>query len=251
MHSNSGGYAYYFSIVDSENTSTKDDGIINNTYKYTNGGLYDLKVTKNIEGNQGILTEKFDFSIQITADHEGEKFHVVVYNKDDVQQRAETIEVAEGTRKGTVSPISLGDDEYAVVCNYDALKSYRDTSLSMGTKLTIEGKEYKPAFSECINTVISISTQAMETGTIILPDEAIKEEWKYNMLLSGIYKGQTDEEKQAIENKIVDISSNGEAVNNVVFENMSAFTKITNYESSVGISATVTFIGLYLGITFL
>ena len=149
------------------------------------------------------------------------------------------------------SEISLNDDEYAVVCNYDAMKSYRDTSLSMGTRLTVEGKEYKPAFSECINTVISISTQAMETGTIILPDEAVKEEWKHNMLLSGIYKGQTDEEKQAIENKIVDISSNGEAVNNVVFENMSAFTKITNYESSVGISATVTFIGLYLGITFL
>src|SRR5699024_3247409 len=131
------------------------------------------------------------------------------------------------------------------------MKSYRDTSLSMGTKLTVEGKEYKPAFSECINTVITISTQAMETGTIILPDEAIKEEWKYSMLLSGIYNGQTDEEKQAIENKIIEIASEGEAVNNVIFENMSAFTKITNYESSVGISATVTFIGIYLGITFL
>ena len=127
MHSNSGGYAYYFSIVDSENTSTKDDGNINNTYKYTNGGLYDLKVTKNIEGNQGILTEKFDFSIQITADHEGEKFHVVVYNKDDVQQRAETIEVAEGTRKGTVSPISLGDDEYVVVYGLSAGDRYTVT----------------------------------------------------------------------------------------------------------------------------
>ena len=142
-------------------------------------------------------------------------------------------------------------NEYALVCNYFAMISFRDTSLSMGTKLTVEGKEYKPAFDECINTVITISTQAMETGTIILPDEAIKEEWKYSMLLSGIYNGQTDEEKQAIENKIIEIASEGEAVNNVIFENMSAFTKITNYESSVGISATVTFIGLYLGITFL
>ena len=73
------------------------------------------------------MTEKFDFSIQITADHEGEKFHVVVYNKDDVQQRAETIEVAEGTRKGTVSPISLGDDEYAVVYGLSAGDRYTVT----------------------------------------------------------------------------------------------------------------------------
>ena len=42
-----------------------------------------------------------------------------------------------------------------------------------------------------------------------------------------------------------------DTVNTAVFGNMSAFTKITNYEASVGLSATVTFIGLYLGIIFL
>ena len=47
-----------------------------------------------------------------------------------------------------------------------------------------------------------------------LPDEAIKEEWKYSMLLSGIYNGQTDEEKQAIENKIIEIASEIAIINN-------------------------------------
>ncbi len=147
--------------------------------------------------------------------------------------------------------ITLNDNEYVMVCNYEAMKEYRDEALKNGTTLTIDGKEFVPKFDECIDTIISISTQPMETGTIILPDEAVKDEWKFYMLLSANYVGQTDDEKQAVEDKLIDVSEEDSTVNQVVFENMTAFTKITNYEASVGISATVTFIGLYLGIIFL
>ena len=147
--------------------------------------------------------------------------------------------------------ITLNDNEYAIVCNYEAMKEYRDEALKANTTLTVDGKEFVPKFDKCIDTIISISTQPMETGTIILPDEAVKDEWKFYMLLSANYVGQTDDEKQAIENKLIDVSEEDSTVNQVVFENMTAFTKITNYEASVGISATVTFIGLYLGIIFL
>lgn len=147
--------------------------------------------------------------------------------------------------------ITLNDNEYAIVCNYEAMKEYRDEALKANTTLTVDGKEFVPKFDECIDTIISISTQPMETGTIILPDEAVKDEWKFYMLLSANYVGQTDDEKQAVEDKLIDVSEEDSTVNQVVFENMTAFTKITNYEASVGISATVTFIGLYLGIIFL
>ncbi len=147
--------------------------------------------------------------------------------------------------------ITLNDNEYAIVCNYEAMKEYRDEALKANTTLTVDGKEFVPKFDECIDTIISISTQPMETGTIILPDEAVKDEWKFYMLLSANYVGQTDDEKQAVEDKLIDVSEEDSTVNQVVFENMTAFTKITNYEASIGISATVTFIGLYLGIIFL
>ena len=137
------------------------------------------------------------------------------------------------------------------MCNYEAMKEYRDEALKANTTLTVDGKEFVPKFDECIDTIISISTQPMETGTIILPDEAVKDEWKFYMLLSANYVGQTDDEKQAVEDKLIDVSEEDSTVNQVVFENMTAFTKITNYEASIGISATVTFIGLYLGIIFL
>ena len=131
------------------------------------------------------------------------------------------------------------------------MKVYRDEALKNKTAININGKEYVPKYEECINTIISISTQPIETGTIVLPDDVIDENWKFYMLLSAIYNGETEDEKQKIEDKLVEVSSESDTVNTAVFGNMSAFTKITNYESSVGLSATVTFIGLYLGIIFL
>ena len=146
---------------------------------------------------------------------------------------------------------TLADNEYIVICNYENMKVYRDEALKNKTAININGKEYVPKYEECINTIISISPQPIETGTIVLPDDAVDENWKFYMLLSAIYNGETEDEKQKIEDKLVEVSSENDTVNTAVFGNMSAFTKITNYEASVGLSATVTFIGLYLGIIFL
>ena len=146
---------------------------------------------------------------------------------------------------------TLADNEYIIVCNYENMKVYRDEALKDKTILSIDGKEYIPKYEECIDTIISISVQPMETGTIILPDSAVNENWKFYMLLSAIYNGETDDEKHKIEEKLVNVSNDDSTVNTIVFKNMTAFTKITNYEASVGLSATVTFIGLYLGIIFL
>ena len=146
---------------------------------------------------------------------------------------------------------TLADNEYIVICNYENMKIYRDEALKNKTAININGKEYVPKYEECINTIISISPQPIETGTIVLPDDAVDENWKFYMLLSAIYNGETEDEKQKIEDKLVEVSSENDTVNTAVFGNMSAFTKITNYEASVGLSATVTFIGLYLGIIFL
>ena len=146
---------------------------------------------------------------------------------------------------------TLADNEYIVICNYENMKVYRDEALKNKTAINVNGKEYVPKYEECINTIISISPQPIETGTIVLPDDAVDENWKFYMLLSAIYNGETEDEKQKIEDKLVEVSSENDTVNTAVFGNMSAFTKITNYEASVGLSATVTFIGLYLGIIFL
>ena len=90
---------------------------------------------------------------------------------------------------------TLADNEYIVICNYENMKIYRDEALKNKTAININGKEYVPKYEECINTIISISPQPIETGTIVLPDDAVDENWKFYMLLSAIYNGETEDEK--------------------------------------------------------
>ena len=66
-------------------------------------------------------------------------------------------------------------------------------------------------------------------------------------ILVANYKANTDEEKQKIENIIINLDNSSYAPNT----DIEASTKISLYEGSIGLGAMITFIGLYLGIIFL
>ena len=146
--------------------------------------------------------------------------------------------------------IELQNNEYAVVGDYEAVIGIRNKALESGYEIVLNGEKYKPAYSECIHGFISDSTQPMETGIFILPDDAVKEEWKKYNYLNANYIGETEKEKQEIENKITELSDD-DTINASNIGDLMALSKITNYEASKGIGSIVTFIGLYLGIIFL
>ena len=112
---------------------------------------------------------------------------------------------------------------------------------------TLNEKTYYPKYETCIEGSIYNSTQPMETGIIILPDNAIKEDWKVMTYLNANYAGTTEKEKQQIEkelNQVRDLAREKYGYLNIL-------SKTVMYESSKGIGAIVTFVGLYLGIIFL
>lgn len=146
--------------------------------------------------------------------------------------------------------IYLENNEYAVIGDYETVLEIRNNALENGQEITLNGKTYKPAYTKCIYGFISDSTQPMETGIIIVPDNAVKEEWKKFKYLNANYVGETEKEKQEVENKILQLSDD-DTVNANSLGDMMALSKITNYEASKGIGTLVTFIGLYLGIIFL
>ena len=47
---------------------------------------------------------------------------------------------------------------------------YRDMSLQAGTTIQVNGYELKPGMSKCQAGDVQISTQAINTGIIIVPD---------------------------------------------------------------------------------
>jgi hypothetical protein len=139
--------------------------------------------------------------------------------------------------------LTLKDNEYIVLCDYDNMKVFRDKALEKETKININGKEYSPKYKECVKGFLDISSGHTNIGVILVPDEAVEGLLRKTNHFTAIYKGNNDEEKQKIENKILAL--------NLDDNNLNARSKISLYEASVGLGAVVTFIGIYLGVIFL
>lgn len=86
------------------------------------------------------------------------------------------------------------------------------------------------------------------SGFFILPDKALNEERILISMMSANYKANGEVEKKQIEEYITTELENHPYS---LMTTLKGSTKIKLYETSVGLGAMVTFIGLYLGIIFL
>lgn len=145
--------------------------------------------------------------------------------------------------------LTLKDNEYIVLCDYDNMKILRDKALEKETKININGKEYSPKYKECVKGFLDISSGHTNIGIILVPDGAVEGEefLRKTNHFTAIYKGNSDEEKQKVENKISALNLDGYDSNS----NLNVESKISIYESSIGLGVVVTFIGIYLGVIFL
>ncbi len=92
-----------------------------------------------------------------------------------------------------------------------------------------------------------MSSNHVNYGIFIVPDEAVDESIRKENILIANYKANDKEGKRNIEEALIN-AANEEYLNKIY---VNASTKISLYEASVGLGALVTFIGLYLGIIFL
>ena len=143
--------------------------------------------------------------------------------------------------------LTLKDNEYVIIANYKMMADIRNISLKNNTKLTINGKDYYPKYQECQDGIIELSGSATNTGVIILPDNALEGIHPYKNILAANYQADTKEEKENVEDIVSTIINNHFNKDTLLSYN----TKIDIYESSIGLGAMVTFVGLYLGIIFL
>lgn len=170
--------------------------------------------------------------------------------KDDTQEGVLSVsDYNKVARLYGVEELDLKENEYLVLCDYDNMKVLRNKALEVGTELTLNGKQYKPKQKECVSGFIQISAQHINSGIIILPDEAVTGMQREENYLNANYNANTEEGKKEIEEKINQLSNLEKIQNETVV--LEANTKIVVYESSRGIGATVIFIGIYLGIIFL
>ncbi len=142
---------------------------------------------------------------------------------------------------------SLKDNEYIIVADYDSWIPIRNQGLKNNTPITLLGKTYYPKYDECQNSFIHISSNHVNIGIFIVPDNALNESIRNENIILANYKETTEEGKEKIENIFYEMDNHPY----IKYTNLNISTKLSIYENSVGLGAMVTFIGLYLGIIFL
>lgn len=143
--------------------------------------------------------------------------------------------------------LNLNDDEYVIVADFEGWVSVRNEALKLGTTINILGESYKPKYSECVDGFVYMSSNHINTGVFIVPDEAVNGIKREESMLVANYNARSDEDKEKIEDMILDLDKN-EYISKIELDGTS---KISIYGASVGLGACVTFIGIYLGIIFL
>ena len=135
--------------------------------------------------------------------------------------------------------VDIKDDEYAIVSNYEA-EEYQEV-LNRNSVIKIFGKDLKP-YKKIVDGFLIIGSNPSNIGFFVVDDSILKSENKNRQILVGNY---TTDDKEIIKNVETKIKE---------YKPEFAFMRDTKNEikdESVGISAIVTFIGLYLGIIFL
>ncbi len=143
--------------------------------------------------------------------------------------------------------VHLNDNEYIIVADFDSWINIRNEGLKSNTPLTIDGITLTPKYDECINGFISMTSSHINTGIFVIPDNVLENMPREEEILVANYNANTDEEKQKIEDLILATDNSPYAQST----DINASSKISLYESSIGLGAMITFIGLYLGIIFL
>lgn len=139
--------------------------------------------------------------------------------------------------------ISLDDNQYAYVANYEMSVNLENDALKTNPKIVIDGKEYLPRYDKCVDGFYEMAGNKINDGFIVLQDSAFVNSKKTFEFLVADYNGETDK----IEEMVNDLMNRDYYKNT----NLTINTKADIRDSSVGLGAIVTFIGLYLGIIFL
>lgn len=137
--------------------------------------------------------------------------------------------------------ISLKDNEYMIISNYE--KEIYDEVMNRNSKINIFKKELTPAGNKATEGFVLIGGNPSNIGFFVVPDNIINTNSEKNIILIGNYSTTDKETTNYMENKINDYSKEGTSI--------TSKTKFKVKEASVGLSAIVTFIALYLGIIFL
>ena len=223
-----------------DNRISIEDTLTNNGFDYKNN-FKDIVKFNTYEADNLTIKDTLGDSYKQTA----EKYKFLAFDNNEVIMKLSDYNKVAKQYGHTL--YDLKDNQYMVVGNSEGMVMVRNVPLKNGQKITINGKEYSPKYNQCKTGFIEISGSASETGVFILLDNAVANLKVSKIWMNANFNAATKEQRQKVEdeiNKLIDKIWLKTSI-------MSVNTKIDIEQSCIGLSAMVTFIGLYLGVIFL
>lgn len=152
-----------------------------------------------------------------------------------------------------LKPYTLKDDEYVLVCDFDSMKNIRDGALKQGQTIVLGGKEYRPKFEECQEGYLMMASNHANFGFFVVPDDADLSAFGNggNYYIAN-YNRDGKEEKEKLDAYLLSDEFD-EKLNpqDKSWPYINVSTKIEICNNSIGITAMLIFIGIYLGVVFM
>lgn len=184
-------------------------------------------------------------SLKDNFDEVSEKYKYLRYDAEEkIMRISDYNKVAKPYGNKTYT---LKDNEYMVIADFDSMIRVRNISLKNGQTITLNNKSYSPKYDSCQDGFVEISSNHINDGIILVPDDAIESARISHKVVIGNYNVSSKEDKIKMGEKVDRIAHD-------TWDNTSLISvnnKSDIAESSIGLGALVTFIGLYLGIIFL
>ncbi len=156
--------------------------------------------------------------------------------------------------------LSLDKDEFIPVCNFLSSKELRNLQLESNNRINVFGRELTSEYPTCVDGFIELSTSMSCTGIFVVDDDVVDEAFKYHDYYIGNFDARTKSKYKEIETLVREnfetAKQNYNELLNKEYEAkpvvyITLLTKSELYSDSMGISAILTFLGLYIGLVFL
>ena len=146
-------------------------------------------------------------------------------------------------------PINLANNDVLVLSNVQKFEGSINDFIKNNGKIDINGTEYKVQNDKAIEDSLYSSGMAINTITLVVPDKIVQNLIPYTGYININYTGSNTEKKtqesniEAIFDKLNREKPDGYIGN--------GYTRTQLYEQSLGLSAIVIYLSIYLGIVFL
>lgn len=146
-------------------------------------------------------------------------------------------------------PINLANNDVLVLSNVQKFEGPINDFIKNNGKIDINGTEYKVQNNKAIEDSLYSSGMAINTITLVVPDKIVQNLIPYTGYININYTGSNTEKKtqesniEAIFDKLNREKPDGYIGN--------GYTRTQLYEQSLGLSAIVIYLSIYLGIVFL